>query len=180
LETNTLFKNTVQVGSKDVRVSIGILQLGGDVSQISNVFNVEANQEQRSAFVECTLGTFDKCSFVLDQALAYATGSSDSAFPKQLERFTQAGAAANDLPVGLAVMRYLTKPYPELITLTPKPPVIGGALKAARDRVIDEFERQLTFSITAERFLNARRLLSARQEQTMRRVFSSSDNHAVS
>lgn len=80
--------------SRDAKVTVSVLQLGGDVSKFTNVF--PNNSEGRSVFVSCTLGDFSKCAEFIQNALNYATNATtgigsqlkDSRFPNHISYIT--------------------------------------------------------------------------------------------
>jgi len=75
--------------SKDTKITVSALQIGGDVSKITNLFG-DSNTGQ-AGFVQCTLGSLEDCAKVVGAALTYATDTQHG-FPSQLDPNAKPGA----------------------------------------------------------------------------------------
>ncbi|MCB0422685.1 MAG: hypothetical protein KDD61_16915 [Bdellovibrionales bacterium] len=98
-------KNTQSNFSKRTTITVGALQIGGDVKKITELFDSESESNGESAlgFVKCSFGDLSRCDQVMANAIRYATRD----FKKQLDE-------APDNPAyegGPANIRYITKPY---------------------------------------------------------------------
>lgn len=163
------FKQASERFQKRVKVTINVLQLGGDVTQVSRVFNFDGGPEVRMGFVSCTLGDFDKCALVLSQAIGYATDTSDpGSFASQLKRFTE--QTQPDSPVGLATLRYHTDRYPNRGIFVQPNPILTAGIKEARKVLTDRFEENLDLYLSSDRLLNRVSRFTPQQAQNLQQL----------
>lgn len=127
--------------SRGSRVTISALQVGGDVSKVTALF--EDTDQKNSGFVQCTLGDFAKCTDVVSAALTYATDVGNG-FPSQIAPGATPGAAP---------LIYRSEPYSSAGVFIQDYPGLNEATKQARERLSDEFEKNLKLSILADRLI---------------------------
>jgi hypothetical protein len=71
--------------SQKTEVKVSALQLGGDVTKLSNIFNgstVVNSSDASYSFVKCSFGKFNDCQTVLKNAISYVTHD----FPTQFKK----------------------------------------------------------------------------------------------
>ncbi|MBL8177880.1 MAG: hypothetical protein JNK48_24600 [Bryobacterales bacterium] len=129
--------------SKNSRVIVSALQIGGDVSKITDLFS--DTEAGRAGFVQCTLGSFTKCAEVVNSALKYATSTS-SGFPSQLTPASKPGAAP---------LVYRSIAYKAAGIYPAKYPFLDEANEAARQRLHSFFEKQVAYSVLIDRIISA-------------------------
>jgi hypothetical protein len=127
--------------SRDVKITLSALQIGGDVSKITSLFS--STDEGRAGFVQCTLGDFEKCAAVIGDALKYATDVTIG-FPSQI--------APNASP-GPAPILYRTAKYSAAGIYPQNYPYLDQANQRARSNLHDAFETQFALAVVADRLL---------------------------
>ncbi len=152
-ETSSNVKTASKSFSKNARVTIGVLQFGGDIGEVSRIFNFSGGADTRSGFVACTLGDFEKCHTVLEQALAYATEQdTPGSFPYQLTHEPQGHAQDH-----MAELAYITQPYEDIGIHHASYSILDDSIKGARTQLSKAFE------LNFQNWLSVSRLLSGRQ-----------------
>ena len=71
--------------SKNTEVKVSALQLGGDVTRLSNIFHgstVISSGDSSYSFVKCSFSDFESCQNVLKNAISYSSHD----FPKQFKK----------------------------------------------------------------------------------------------
>ena len=124
--------------SRDAKITISALQIGGDVTQLTGVFGDTDTSSLR--IVKCGLGDFDQCASVIEQALTYATQK----MPTQLK-------TGHGVPAPLA---YRVIPYSAAGIYPNENRISEDQLKRQRRSLGEEFEKQLRLSVTVERLLD--------------------------
>jgi len=124
--------------SKETKVTVSALQVGGDVSKISDVFkSIDGNGNNNGPydFVKCSLGDLVKCETILTSAITYATDTS-SGFPSQITPDSDLNS-----PSGPAILATYVQPYEymgEYIGFTPQ---LTRAIKQTRKNLNTKFEK---------------------------------------
>ncbi len=114
--------------SKDVHVVVTAYQIGGDVSKVTGIFG--ASPTATDQYVECTLGSYDKCASVIQAALKYASDT-QSGFPSQLAP----GAAPGGSPIEYHTVSYTAAGiYPKHSAL------FDAAVREERKKLQSSFE----------------------------------------
>lgn len=114
--------------SKRTKVTVSVLQVGGDVDKVSGIFGNAA--AGRADYVECTLGAFEACSRVLQTALTYATDTA-TGFPSQL---TSSNKRAD--------LSYVVSNYEAAGIYEAPPPFFDQIVSMKRARLAQQFEAQ--------------------------------------
>jgi hypothetical protein len=163
---STAVKAAANKFSRRTEVTVSAFQMGGSVDQLSKIFG------ESKLFVKCSLGEFDECESVLNSALKYAMKT----FPEQLSKsWDQFGRDRNaygpGIPQGLAIMKYLTKPYTSAGIYVNRPIVVTAEIKKAR-QLLDQY---ISFSYDqigkVEKLLSkASRRLSDRQALSLQEM----------
>jgi hypothetical protein len=123
--------------SRETRVTVQALQVGGDVAKLTAIFPTDT--AGRAGYVRCTLGAFDQCASFIESAITYATDTQHG-FPSQL--------AAN-----AADLEYRTAPYTSMGVFPKNYPGLTEAIARARGSLHETFEQQFTSQMLAERLL---------------------------
>ncbi len=145
--------------SKETRITVSALQIGGDVSQITRIFGngtTTPGNDGATAVVSCSMGDFNECRTVLGNAVRYATNI-DTGFPSQLT------TRANQ-----ALLRVHTKPYEQMFVYNMHTAETMLAYENARNKLIQLFHKNYDLSIRTSRLANPNERilrLSPRQER---------------
>lgn len=118
--------------SRDTKVTVSGIQIGGDVSKITQIF--PNSVEGRSGYVDCTLGDFSKCASVLAGALEYATNT-DTGFPSQLKQGATPGGSD---------IEYKSQPYSAAGIFLDDYPGLTDVIRQARAKLHSDFEHQFS------------------------------------
>jgi hypothetical protein len=116
--------------SKQSRITISALQIGGDSSKFTQIF--PDTIEGRLSFVSCSLGEFHKCQDVIQSALKYAVDTK-TGFPSQLSD----KSAPNHVV-------YRTSLYSAHGIFPPYSSEMTASLEKVRTEVHTKFEQELT------------------------------------
>lgn len=127
-------KNAKNSFSKDTKVTISALQIGGDVSKISDIFYSENGMGPKD-FVSCSFGDLNKCENVLANAIKYATDTK-LGFPSQIKPDSEANS-----PTGPAVLNTYAYSYELMGEYINFSPALTRAIKATRRNLNNLFER---------------------------------------
>ncbi|MBL4818840.1 MAG: hypothetical protein JKY15_06375 [Deltaproteobacteria bacterium] len=127
--------------SKRTKVTINVLQIGGNVDRITEIF--QAQDSTAYQFVQCSSGNFEKCQEVLAQAISYATNIK-SGFPSQISPETNNGPA---------VLSSTTQPYQAAHIFVEMTPELDAQVKLSRQLISQKYEA------TYQQYTRARRLL---------------------
>ncbi len=131
---------------RNTKVTVRGYQVGGDVSRITQLF--PQTPDGRAGFIECQLGSFEKCAKVIESAVEYATDV-ERGFPSQLRPGAKPGPA---------ILSFRTAPYSAIGIYPNRYPEIDDATRLARKRVGDAFREQYRNAVTVDRLLAARNL----------------------
>lgn len=123
--------------SKNTKVTISALQIGGDVTRVTELFNAEKDDQSAMGFVQCTFGDFSKCDKVMESAWNYATKE----FKKQLSTNPQTAKAEH----GPAYLTYRTKKYSAAGIYSDLPTVVTLSIKNARRDLEKSFDKQMNY-----------------------------------
>ncbi|CBW26568.1 putative internalin A-like exported protein [Halobacteriovorax marinus SJ] len=119
--------------SKDTKVTITALQVGGDISKISDIF-YSADGNGSKDFVSCSFGDLAKCENVLSNAIKYATDT-EVGFPSQIKPDTDMNSA-----IGPAVLKTYAYSYEMMGEYINFSPALTRAIKATRKNLNNLFE----------------------------------------
>jgi hypothetical protein len=126
--------------SKRSKVTVSVYQYGGDVEKVSGVF---ANTEDaRQSYVSCSLGHFEACASVLQNALAYATDV-EKGFPSQLKDSAKRSTLSYDVTEYTASGLYKDPP-----------PGLEDLVLLKRQELAQNFETQYRRRKLADAMLN--------------------------
>jgi hypothetical protein len=145
---NESLKQASKSFQKNVTVTVSALQIGGDVSKVTDLFGT--SDTAANNFVKCSFGDFEKCSTVIENAIKYATNTS-TGFPSQLKAGTLPG------PVDIS---YVVTPY-EAYNLGPRVP-----REAAQLALVSRTELSNKFEHTFWEFRQANSLLDLTTDRT--------------
>lgn len=139
-------KNTF---SKDTKVTVSALQIGGDVSKISDIFYPNAGEVSGPKdFIQCTFGDLTKCENVLENAIKYATDTR-LGFPSQI-----APEAEINSPTGPAVLKTYAHSYKYMGEYIAFSPALTRTIKKTRQAMNELFEQVYDQYNTAETIIN--------------------------
>ncbi len=145
--------------SKNTKVTIGALQIGGDVSKVTELFNAENDSQSAMGFVQCSFGDFSKCDKVMETAWNYATKE----FKKQLD--TDPKSNKNSGPAYLA---YRTKKYSSAGIYSNLPSVVNLAIQKSRKQLEKYFDNQIDYLGEIRQLLYGKTvILSPKQRKTV-------------
>jgi hypothetical protein len=113
--------------SKRTRVTINVLQIGGKVDRVTEIF--QGKDSTAYQFVQCSSGNFEKCQAVLAQAVAYATDTKNG-FPSQI----------NPEDGGPAVLSSTTQSYRMANIFLEMTPELDSQIKLARQQISQKYE----------------------------------------
>jgi hypothetical protein len=128
--------------SQNVKITVSALQIGGDVSKITGLFDNTGTGQ--TGFIQCTLGDFSKCAQVISAAIGYATDTVHG-FPSQI--------APGAMP-GPASLTYRTAKYSAAGIYLSNYPYLDQANQEARGRLQSDFEKQFSLQVLADRLLD--------------------------
>lgn len=126
--------------SSHTKVTVSVYQYGGDVERVSGIFS--NSRDGRKAYIQCSLGHFDACAMVIQNALAYATDI-DKGFPSQLK-------AENKR----AVISYDVTDYAAAGLYKNPPPFLDQVVMLKRRELAQQFEEQYRWRQTVDAILN--------------------------
>lgn len=131
--------------SQNTEVKVSALQLGGDVTKLSNIFHgsSQVNSDDASyAFVKCSFSDFQSCQDVLKNAISYATHD----FPKQFKKLED--DPLNQLRPNASLMSVTMAPYSSAgvfvgysSQMTQQIRVTRQEMEKDFDLVLDQFQR---------------------------------------
>lgn len=138
---------------RSMSVSISAYQIGGRISQISQIFDVPGRVVgSLHPLLTCSGENIAMCTAVLSAAIDYATSlMNQNSFPNQLKD----GRYDAQSPDGPAHLAYVTSPWTNL-GFTAKPQILTLAVNAARKNLADRFEAELVIKNRVEGFLLGR------------------------
>lgn len=156
--------------SSKTKVTFTAYQLGGDISKltslISDVENTDTNKNSAYAFVECTLGSLEKCENVMKAAINYATDTRKG-FPSQLS------PDSTDTAQGPAVLENFAKDYKHIGEYIEFSPELTFTVKTARKKLSKLFEDVFAQQNTAYQLVNEGIVrLSPAQKESLQKVES--------
>lgn len=160
-------KSSKQNFSKNTKVTIGALQVGGDVRRVTELFNADGEDGQVSdgsalGFVKCSMGDFAKCDQVMANAWTYATLE----FKEQLKTDPDPNSDS-----GPAYMTYITKKYSGAGIYNKYSSVLNKDVLNKRAAIEAEFDRQVLYFAQADHLVNGKTIvLSKRQNRLMNSV----------
>lgn len=152
------YKNTVGV-------TVSALQIGGDVSKLSQIFS-DASGDSKP-LLRCSLDNVDACIKVMENVVAYASSPSAGSFPSQLQNLQFDDTS----PTGAAFLRYVSKSYYNagLHELYATPPaLLAREIAEARERLLMQYETQARDRRRVQTLLTLR--LSAEDKARLERV----------
>jgi internalin A len=150
-------------------IIIQAYQMGGDVSRVSSIFgsgesasNVSPDGKRIHALLACSMSNPGACLQILTNAIEYATDTvNPAAFPQQIRPQSDISD-----PTGPAELSYITSPWSDL-ALFPAPPIINDLIKAAREELSNEFEKNFTLRNRIRALKTSPLRLSARQRKNV-------------
>lgn len=138
---NTNLTQASREFSQNTKVIVTAFQEGGDVSKLTGVFS--SSTAGGTDFVQCTLGSFDKCAAVIQAAILYASDTVHG-FPSQI--------APGAVP-GPAPLIYTTSDYAVAGVVHPNYPFLAELVGEARHQLEGIFEDQFKIKIDVDRLL---------------------------
>lgn len=146
--------------SKNTKVTIGALQIGGDVSKVTELFNAESDNQSALGFVQCSFGDFSKCDKVMETAWNYATKE----FKKQLDTAPSSAKPGT----GPAYLAYRTKEYSAAGIYGNLPSIVNYAIQKSRKQLEKYFDKQIDYLGEIRHLLHGKTvLLSPRQRKDL-------------
>jgi Leucine Rich repeats (2 copies) len=148
-------------------ITIQAFQLGGDGTRLSAIFGgndnlIDSGGKQVQALVVCSMSNPEPCLQILTSAVDYATNTDDpDAFPNQIKPDMNVG-----VPTGPAELSYITSPYSDL-ALIPPPAIISDGIKAAREELSFEFEKNFAYQNRLRAIKTGKMRLSQRQQKNI-------------
>lgn len=131
--------------SQNTEVKVSALQLGGDVTKLSNIFHgsSQVNSDDASyAFVKCSFSDFQSCQTVLKNAISYGTHD----FPKQFKKMQD--DPLSQLRPNASLMSVTMAPYASAGIFVGFSSQMTKQIKETRlqmekefDQVLDQFQR---------------------------------------
>lgn len=160
-------KNSKDSFSKNTQVTIGAMQIGGDVRRATELFYTKGGEGESAdnanaamAFVKCSFGDFSKCDQVMMDAWKYATME----FKEQLKTQGQDNADA-----GPAYINYITKKYSSAGIYNKYSSVLTKDVLKKRSEIEAAFDKELIQSAQISHLLNGKSVvLSKRQKEVMK------------
>lgn len=148
-------KNASNRFSTRTKIKVSALQVGGKVEELSAIFG--SNSDDPLKLVECSMGSFDQCSYVLQNAIRYATQD----LRKQFNETTDPEARA-------ATLSYITRPVQEAGVRNAHPPQLKSAILESREALTQFLDHDYSFMLRADRFLKGgSRRMSPRQRKVL-------------
>lgn len=143
---NATLANASQSFSRHTKVTVTALQVGGDISKVTGLF--DSGDQGPQTLVQCELGSYETCAQVVLKALKYAADTREG-FPSQI--------APGVLP-GPAVLSYGVVPYSSIGIYPKSYPHLDEATKMARQELSQLFLNQQKYSVLGDRILQQRGL----------------------
>lgn len=154
--------------SKNTKVTIGALQIGGDVSKITELFNAENDSQSAMGFVQCSFGDFSKCDKVMETAWNYATKE----FKKQLDTDPNTAKVGS----GPAYLSYRTKKYSSAGIYNTLPSIVNLAIQKSRKQLEKYFDKQIDYLGEIRQLLYGKTvILSPRQRKIINELEKTSE-----
>jgi hypothetical protein len=154
-------KNAKQNFSKNTKVTIGALQIGGDVRRVTELFNGENTPGGAVGFVKCSFGDFAACDGVMASAWEYATKE----FKNQLDT-TNPDQPSDSGP---AYIVYHTKKYSTAGIYSEFSSVLTQDILGKRKEVEAAFDREMKMGGEIDFRLNSKTvILSPRQQKILK------------
>lgn len=154
-------KNTHQNFSKNTKVTIGALQIGGEVRRITELFNGEKSEGASMGFVKCSFGDFASCDQVMASAWEYATKD----FKNQLESLDPERPSDS----GPAYITYHTKRYSTAGIYPKFSSVLNKDIVQKRREIEAAFDREMVMGGEIDYRLNSKTvILSPRQTKILK------------
>lgn len=160
-------KNSKKSFSKNTQVTIGALQIGGDVRRVTELFTSKEGEDGNGSgaslgFVKCSMGDFAKCDQVMANAWEYATKD----FKEQLKTDPNPNSDS-----GPAYINYITKKYSAAGIYNKYSSVLNKDVINKRAEIEAEFDRQVLLHAQADHLVNGKTVvLSKRQNKLMKEV----------
>lgn len=156
-------------------VTVQAYQQGGDVTRLSSIFGVGDNAKVTTdkgnrvhAVLACSMSNPEACLKILDNALEYATSTTDaSAFPQQIK--PDADFANISKPNGPAELSYIIKPWSDL-ALLPPPGIVTKLIDEARKDLAFMLDENLSFRSRIISLLTGPIRLSQRQRRRLEQL----------
>lgn len=136
------FQNFQREFSKKTEVKVMALQLGGDVTKLSQVFHGSTgNGQDDSSFemVKCSLGDFGDCQKVLKNAISYATHD----FPKQFKKLNVEEDPTDQFRPNASLMGVTLAPYTSAGIFVGFSSQMNDTIKVTREDMLREFNEVL-------------------------------------
>lgn len=163
MSANASLRHAKNSFSKDTKVTISALQIGGDVSKISDIFyseNADGTNSGPKDFVSCSFGDLNKCEKVLENAIRYATDTRVG-FPSQIKPDTDPNS-----PIGPAVLKTYAYSYKLMGEYINFSKALTRAIKKTRKSLNMLFEDVFSQHNTAQTLINKGTVrLSSRQRE---------------
>lgn len=128
---------------KNAKVTISAFQYGGDVTKVTQIF--AKSDESRAAYIECGLGSFDKCAALLTAILDYA-GNTTTGFPSQLTTTAKPGPA----DLSYSVVSY------EAAGIFMEYRALEKSVQSVRENLAEIFEKNFQTLTVSKRLLSGR------------------------
>lgn len=128
--------------SKNTRVTINVLQIGGKVNRVTEIFKAHqqdgAPESASNAFrfVQCSSGKMAECQKVLEQAINYATDTNNG-FPSQI---SPNGSSESGTDGGPAVLSSTTQSYRVANVFFDVTPELNLQMKLSRQLISQKYE----------------------------------------
>ncbi|MEI6806119.1 MAG: kelch repeat-containing protein, partial [Myxococcaceae bacterium] len=122
--------------SKKTRVTINVLQIGGKVDRITEIFQTKSKESKAYQFVQCSSGQLEQCQKVLEQAVSYATDT-DTGFPSQISPDFLSNPTADGGP---AVLSSTTQSYRTANIFIEVTPELNSQIKLSRQLISQKYE----------------------------------------
>lgn len=137
--------------SKRTSVQFSAVQLGGDVSKLTELIastSTDSDNSSAFAFVDCSFGDFSKCDDVMKAALVYATDTEEG-FPSQINKTTDDGRG------GAASFKYLASDYESLGVFIDLPREVNFMIQSIRKRLSSMFDELFNQATKTENILSS-------------------------
>jgi len=170
LDVNADFKLGKKEFSKDTKITVSALQIGGDVTKLTRIFNNpnggSTGKTESYNFVQCSFGDLQKCEEVLASAIDYATNT-ENGFPSTI--------ASNPALIKSIVADYETAGV--FVDFTPE---MNKTIEAARKTISDTFEKSIAQHLNTVSILkNGVMRLSPRQRDKFTKMKATTYDNMV-
>lgn len=154
VSANASINRAISGLSKRTKITINVLQIGGKVDKITEIFqgsNANAGNAAANSyrFVQCSSGQLAHCQQVLEQAISYATNT-QTGFPSQISPNFLADPSTDGGP---AVLSSTTQSYRAANIFMDLTPELDLQMKLSRQLISQKYEQ------TYGQYAQARRLI---------------------